>query len=658
MLTPEAVGIPGARAINDLAIDRLALAAGAGRLGSGKIAFIAIDDATLAVLGPLPWPRGTFGRFLTRLRAAGARVAALDLEFATRRDPLEDAKMAAGMRALPTVIGTTLEVSGDGRVSWVRAAPVIDAAVSAYGFTSARLTGGYLLDNAVAVETANGKQLFSLPVAAARSLLDAREIDLNYGAQRLEPFEARLNEHGALAPAFAPSESFYRVLAMPRSDLERLVRDRLVMVGILSRTYPYFQTTSGEYPGVLIDLRLADQLLRFKSLSALPAALDTALVISFAVFALLTALRLRAVASITVTLAACTAECVVCLWSFLHSGFYADIIHVNAGAFVVSFLSSGIMERHRSIVARQAREELAARELDLIEERARSSTLTTYNAAMQRFLPREFLEHIGRSSIIDVELGDHVERSMVVLFSDIRDFTTRSEAMSPNETFRFLNEYLGVAGPIIRSHQGFIDKYICDAIMALFPGTPDDALRAAIELQTRARAHAGAGFAAGVGLHFGSLILGTIGEPERMDTTVIADAVNIAARIEGLTKIYTAPILASGELVDALVARETFPLRRLGSVRVTGKATPTTLYEILDGDDSELRDRKHATAERFAGALEAFEAGRFAAAARAFADLRAAAPGDGPAAYLHARSIALEKETPSRWDGVDSIGTK
>ncbi|WP_445240301.1 adenylate/guanylate cyclase domain-containing protein [Microcoleus vaginatus] len=110
---------------------------------------------------------------------------------------------------------------------------------------------------------------------------------------------------------------------------------------------------------------------------------------------------------------------------------------------------------------------------------------------------------------------------MTVLFSDIRSFTTISEAMTPQENFSFINSYLSRVSPVIRAHQGFIDKYIGDAIMALFPESADDAVRAAVEMQKqviiynqdRLRSNYPL-IVIGIGLHAGHLMLGTIGERE------------------------------------------------------------------------------------------------------------------------------------------------
>ncbi|MCZ0904476.1 response regulator, partial [Microcoleus sp. HI-ES] len=108
--------------------------------------------------------------------------------------------------------------------------------------------------------------------------------------------------------------------------------------------------------------------------------------------------------------------------------------------------------------------------------------LAKINAAYGRFVPHDFLRFLGHESIVDVRLGDQIQKEMTVLFSDIRSFTTISEAMTPQENFNFINSYLSRVSPVIRAHQGFIDKYIGDAIMALFPESADDAVRAAVEM--------------------------------------------------------------------------------------------------------------------------------------------------------------------------------
>lgn len=214
--------------------------------------------------------------------------------------------------------------------------------------------------------------------------------------------------------------------------------------------------------------------------------------------------------------------------------------------------------------------------------------ISDFSQALRRFVPDELTRMLGKRSIVDVELGDHVEGNMGVVFSDLRAFTTLSERLSPGETFRFLNDYLAEIGPVTRAHGGYIDKYVGDAILAIFPGGPDDALAAAVAMQRRvdtfneARAKAGeAPVAIGVGVHAGPLVLGIIGETERLEGTVIADCVNLACRLEGLCKDFGVRIVTTEECLAA--ARDPGPrtTRFLGAVAVRGKAEPVRAYEVV-----------------------------------------------------------------------------
>lgn len=290
--------------------------------------------------------------------------------------------------------------------------------------------------------------------------------------------------------------------------------------------------------------------------------------------------------------------------------------------------------------------------------------MSSLNIAYARFVPRTFLELLGKDDIRQVELGDQIEAEMTVLFSDVRSFTRLSEQMSPADTFAFLNGYLSRTGPLVRQHNGIIDKYIGDAIMALFPVAPDDALAAGIALQQEVAKHNAvrkergrAPFAVGVGLHTGRLMLGTIGEKERMDGTVIADAVNLASRIEGLTKTYRAKILMSDAMRAELLTQDAHEARFLGRVAVKGKSEGIGLFEVLDADPSEQRELKHATGIDFQAAVAAFMTGDFTRAGAIFESVLAQNPHDGAAEYLRARCIELAAAGIA-WTGLDHITTK
>ncbi|MCK5359469.1 MAG: DUF3365 domain-containing protein, partial [Gammaproteobacteria bacterium] len=203
--------------------------------------------------------------------------------------------------------------------------------------------------------------------------------------------------------------------------------------------------------------------------------------------------------------------------------------------------------------------------------------LSKTNSSYDRFVPHEFLSYLNKQSIIDVELNDNVEKHMTILFSDIRSFTSLSEGMSPQENFQFINDYLGIMGPIIRHNNGFIDKYIGDAIMALFDHT-DDAVNASLEMLDALDEYNQKNISSlphelkiGIGIHRGKLRLGTIGEHGRMDGTVISDAVNLASRVEGATKAFGAYCLISESALYDIDAKEKLDLRLIGDVKVKGK---------------------------------------------------------------------------------------
>ncbi len=321
---------------------------------------------------------------------------------------------------------------------------------------------------------------------------------------------------------------------------------------------------------------------------------------------------------------------------------------------------------HQLLTRRRLSRELQA--LRAADRAASSAALMQrHSDASGRFVPREFLEYLKRDTLADVQLGDHISRQMTVVFSDIRDFTALSESLTPQENFQFLNSYLQHVNPIIRDHRGFIDKYIGDAIMALFPHEASDALTASVELYRQvARYNKGRGKAGyapiriGIGLHHGELILGTIGETDRMQTTVIADAVNVASRLEGLTKHYGVPILASASVVKNLPPDSRFHLRHLGAVKAKGKAAKVDIYECFDNDPHDLIDHKINTATLFSNAMHEFQKGLFLTAGRYFSRVAAQHSGDIPAAYYRDRCtmITMKGTGSERWDGADLVETK
>ena len=254
--------------------------------------------------------------------------------------------------------------------------------------------------------------------------------------------------------------------------------------------------------------------------------------------------------------------------------------------------------------------------------------LSKINITYGRFVPHEFLRFLGHESIVDVRLGDQVLKEMSILFADIRSFTTLSERMSPKENFDFINSYLSRVGPIIRNHNGFIDKYIGDAVMALFPQSAEDALRAAISMQQqvslynseRQKSDDGE-IAIGIGLHTGSLMLGTIGEEQRMESTVISDAVNLASRLEALTKVYGASILISGQALFSLADQTKYNYRFLGQVPLKGKKDSVPVFDVFDADPPQSIELKIQTKTKFEEGIILYHTNKFVEAYQIFLDI-------------------------------------
>ncbi|HEY9706158.1 MAG TPA: adenylate/guanylate cyclase domain-containing protein, partial [Allocoleopsis sp.] len=139
-------------------------------------------------------------------------------------------------------------------------------------------------------------------------------------------------------------------------------------------------------------------------------------------------------------------------------------------------------EKGKIIYAIAAFQDITQRKQAEAEKQKFTDQLFQLNKAYERFIPYQFLQLLQKESIVDVKLGDQVQKEMSVLFSDIRDFTSMSEQMTPEHNFKFINSYLSRMEPIITQYRGFIDKYIGDAIMALFSGSADDAVKAGIAM--------------------------------------------------------------------------------------------------------------------------------------------------------------------------------
>jgi two-component system sensor histidine kinase ChiS len=283
--------------------------------------------------------------------------------------------------------------------------------------------------------------------------------------------------------------------------------------------------------------------------------------------------------------------------------------------------------------------------------------LSLINLSYERFVPSDLLSLLEKESIIDVQLGDQVEKEMGIVFSDIRSFTTISEGMTPQENFDFINDYLSQASPIIRAHHGFIDKYIGDAIMALFPLSANDALDGAIAMQRQvtqinqdAVATGKPCITIGIGLHWGRLMLGTLGEERRMEGTVISDSVNLASRLESLTKFYGADIVVSEAVIHNLMDIDRYHYRFLDTVKVKGKTQSVDVFEVFDHESDDQQQHKQATRSQFETAVQLYLSGDRHQARAIFTHIAEQNPQDTVVALYLQRCLTSSSE-----DMVDNL---
>jgi adenylate cyclase len=275
----------------------------------------------------------------------------------------------------------------------------------------------------------------------------------------------------------------------------------------------------------------------------------------------------------------------------------------------------------------------------------------------RRFVSRDVADVLVENPAIYQQAAAGRKRRVVVLFSDVRGFTARSERSDPRELVGQLNEYLTEMVAIVFKHSGTLDKFIGDAVMAHWGALEDGdetvmagrAIEAGLEMIERladlnARwTEAGREvFKIGIGVHLGEVVAGEIGSPEKTEFGVIGDAVNLASRIEGLTKTFGCELLVSETVVEAAGCRPG-AMRRVARVRVKGRETPVALWAATTG---------HPAEADYQAALERFEAGEFPAAVAGFKRVLEVLPGDGPTLRVSRWAEEFAAEPPEAWDGV------
>jgi class 3 adenylate cyclase len=279
--------------------------------------------------------------------------------------------------------------------------------------------------------------------------------------------------------------------------------------------------------------------------------------------------------------------------------------------------------------------------------------ITRLNESTIRFVPIQFMEQLGVSDITKMKLGDNVQREISVLFFDIRYFSVNSEMMTARENFEFINKVLGLVGPIIRKHNGFVDKYIGDAAMALFVDGKE-AVRAGIELyqslvlDTNSMVKIGVdGIDIGIGIHTGSVMMGIVGENERLSSTVISTNVNLASRVESLSKQTHSGLLITKDTLNRLAGNETeFEYRFIGMVQMAGVNEIIGIFDMLDALSPKDKKSRIETKTIFESGVRKYHMKDYVTAVERFEKVVADDPQDICAAH-HLMEARKRLEDPS-----------
>lgn len=677
---------------------------------SPDLALVVFDDATVEKSGPLFERRAGWARVLRAVHAGGAKVIGVDAVFAEPERLLSDELRAkvAGWRAAHPEVGedeaaallaeVAHELDGDGELeaalheagnavlilfagdgeatgpvdpSLARARygqstraeaplpeaprvsaslPRFSAAAKGLGFATVEEDDTRTVRRvALAVSHGDGVYL-PFAVAAAGAYLGVNRGRLAWlgpqGQLKLGDLVVPVDSGGAWLDYRGPARSYptYSAAdvvagAVPPGALE----GKLVLIGVTRLGYDVARTPFGNMPGVEVQATAVDDLLSGRALTRTSRTFD--LVVT-AGLGMLVALLF---ASRRVPPAAQVAGALVVAAGWLvgsQLAFSRALTWVPAVAPLLAVLASAVA----GLVLSYTAEARQRREL---------------KKAFGHYVGEEVLDELLASPGA-LSLGGE-RRRLSVLFSDIRDFTTFSESLPPDRLVSVLNTYLSPMTRAVLDRGGMLDKYIGDAVMAVF-GAPlkrdthaEQALACALDMHAALEAlnqgplkALGLEFAIGVGVNTGDMVVGNMGAETRFDYTVAGDAVNLASRLEGLTKRYGVFCLVGpGTRADAPAA---FRFRALDLVQVKGKHEAIEVFELLGGPARELS--RYAALDAWERGLAAWRDGKLPAAREAFGAFAAANPGDVAVTLYLERLAALPPEAPDGFSPVTVFTSK
>jgi adenylate cyclase len=603
---------------------------------------VAIDDASLGRIGRWPWPRSVHAQLIDRLREAGAKVIALDVNFPEPSDAAADTALATSLKAAGNVVlpveldfvvrGNTLVFDSKNTVQPIA---LIQAESKAAGFSNIPLdTDGVARRLPTQSQGLDGSQVVPFAYETARLAGRAPEIasiPLDRSGRMLINFPA------------SPRKAFPIVSAADviqgRVDAARL-KDKVVFIGATARDLHDQQNVATSFgdpmSGVEIHASVYDTLVQRKWLVPVSLWIQGLLLLLVGLLLGLLVPRVKARASAIVALVIWLGW-IITSFVLFDRGYVLDIVWISI---IVFFGYMGL---------------LLERWLETDAQRKQ------IRAAFTRYVSPSVVEQLVREPE-RLKLGGD-RRRMSVLFSDLRGFTTLSEGLTPEQLVDVLNTYLNEMTNIVFEEGGVLDKYIGDAVMAFWNAPLDQADHAARATRTAIRMRdkleqmnrdgvfpKGIELKVGVGVNTGDMVVGNIGADVRYDYTVIGDSVNLASRTESLCKEYGVQIIITKNTLDML--DESYITRELDSVAVKGKKEPVRIFQVL-GMVGEVEDGHIKFAKQFETALNHYYGRNFTEAAAECEKLLQMKPDDLTTQHLLERChIYQETPPPTDWNGA------
>lgn len=289
-----------------------------------------------------------------------------------------------------------------------------------------------------------------------------------------------------------------------------------------------------------------------------------------------------------------------------------------------------------------------------------SKKMTDLNQAYYRFVPQLFLQYLGKDTVLDLQLGDQTEQEKTILILRMRSFYSFSKNLTPEENFKFINSFLSRFSPIIQQNEGLVNKYISAGALSFFPHDSKQAVLSAIQMRdvliTYNKHRAKMNYSPidiGIGIHKGPIMLGVIGEKDRLEGAVISDDVNLTEMLEGISGALGVSILVTQSVIDDLGETEGYRYRNLGIVNVSERDEPIQLYDVYQGDPEMIRQLKEDTKALFEKGVIMYQDGRFSDARANFIEVIKKNPMDKTAKqYFYLCDEYYQKGTPKDWNGT------